>query len=365
MRYKFNIWGFSILCIGILCFSTFSSCKSSIEAEAKDTEIIAPEEMQTNVDFIVLQTSDFTREMISNGKLRAKRKSRLSFSISEELVKLNIANGQSVKAGEILAILNTENLERQKLQAEIRLYRARMDLEDILIGRGFTLKDSLKVPKETMQMASVRSGYAEAFNDFQRIISDIKKAKITAPYNGIIADIDAHVHEHVNAGKDFCIIIDNTAFLVEFTVMESELPFVEIGKSVEIIPFSNPENTFSGIITGINPVINENGQTKVVALIQNTESLKEGMNVKVVIKEQIPNQLIVPKSAVMYRDNLEVLFRYVNGKAYWTYVITLWENSSFYAVKANPNRTASLNTGDTVIVSNNINLAHGSRVRLN
>lgn len=364
MRYNFNRALFAILCFGVVSLSMFSSCQSSIEAEAKDTEINATEEILSNVDFIVLQKADFTREMLSNGKLRAKRKSRLSFSISEELVKLNVKNGQSVKTGETLAMLNTENLDRQKAQAEIRLYRARMDLEDILIGRGFTLQDSLKIPKETLQMASIRSGYAEAVNELERIKSDLKKTKIVAPFNGIIADIDVHVHEQVSAGKDFCIIIDNSAFLVEFTVMESELSFVKNGKPVEIIPFSHAETSFSGNITSINPVVNENGQVKVIALIENTESLKEGMNVRVIVKDYVPAQLIVPKSAVMYRDNLEVLFRYENGKAYWTYVNTLWENSSFYAVRANPDRTASLEVGDTVIVSNNINLAHGSKVRL-
>ena len=356
--------GFFLVCLAIFKLSLYTSCHSSPEAEEKTTDTIVSEISKTNVDVVVLGKDNFTREIISNGRLRARQKSRLSFGLGEELLKINVINGQYVKAGDTLAVINSQKLQIQKGQAEIRLLRAKLDLEDILLGRGFTLSDSLKVPNELMQMANIRSGYSEAVSDLERICADIQKSVITAPFNGLIADLDVYVHEQVSPGKEFCVIIDNSSFLVEFPIMESELFYVSKGKNIEIRPFSKPGKKYSGEITSINPVVDDNGQIKVTALIQNTESLKEGMNVRVFINDHVPNQLVVPKSAVIYRDNLEVLFRYVNGKAYWTYVNTLMENSSYYAVRANPERTAFLNEGDTIIISNNLNLAHGSKVRL-
>ena len=87
------------------------------------------------------------------------------------------------------------------------------------------------------------------------------------------------------------------------------------------------------------------------------------MNVKVLLKKDVRNQLVVPKSAVVLRDNQEVLFKVVAGKAYWTYIQTTMENSSSYAVIAHPDKSsATLNPRDIVIVSGNLNLAHDSEV---
>jgi multidrug efflux pump subunit AcrA (membrane-fusion protein) len=90
----------------------------------------------------------------------------------------------------------------------------------------------------------------------------------------------------------------------------------------------------------------------------------EGMNVRVRVLSPVAGQLVVPRQAVLYRDNLEVLFKYSRGKAEWTYVNVLHQNSTHYSVIANPDRVASLQPGDTVIVSGNTNLAHGSPVTL-
>jgi hypothetical protein len=72
----------------------------------------------------------------------------------------------------------------------------------------------------------------------------------------------------------------------------------------------------------------------------------------------------VKKSAVVIRDNLEVLFRYENGKALWTYVHTSLANSREYVVEANEERGATLNIGDVIITSGNLNLADGSAVKI-
>ena len=73
---------------------------------------------------------------------------------------------------------------------------------------------------------------------------------------------------------------------------------------------------------------------------------------------------MVPKRAVVIRDNLEVLFRYNGGKADWVYVNTLRANSESFAIEANADRGAELHEGDLIIVSGNLNLADGSKVVL-
>jgi len=311
-----------------------------------------------------LQPSTFNHELISNGRLYARRKSRLSFPLAEQVKELHIKNGQQVQAGQLLAVLCDKNLQRRLKQAELRFDRASLDMEDILMGRGFTISDSLKVPPEMWQMASINSGYREALFELQNIKTDLAQTRIRAPFSGVVAGVEVQVYEQVSTGEHLCTLIDKAAFLVRFPVMENELRWVDNGAKVEIVPFSAPEETWQGSVQSINPQVDDHGRVEVTALVSDTRGLMEGMNVRVLLKSPVPGQLVVPRPAVLYRDNLEVLFKYSDGKAEWTYVKVLHENSTHYSVKANPDRVASLQPGDTVIVSGNANLAHGSLVTI-
>ena len=129
--------------------------------------------------------------------------------------------------------------------------------------------------------------------------------------------------------------------------------------------FTNPDKKYPGYITEINPTVDENGQIKVIAQFPNPGHLLDGMNVKIQVESIIPGQFVVPKSAVLIRDNQEVLFR-INeeGKADWTYVHIARTNSDSYVVTANREKRVELKEGDIIITSGNLNLAHESLVEI-
>ena len=139
---------------------------------------------------------------------------------------------------------------------------------------------------------------------------------------------------------------------------------LQVGQAVAVTPYANLTKEVTGRITAINPTIDNNGQVQVDATIANDGTLTDGMNVKVFVRQALDNQLVVPKSAVVIRDNLEVLFRYENGTARWTYVHTSLANSKEYVVRANEERGAELKVGDIIITSGNLNLADGSEVTI-
>jgi membrane fusion protein (multidrug efflux system) len=158
-------------------------------------------------------------------------------------------------------------------------------------------------------------------------------------------------------------VIDDSKFDVEFKVIESEISSISIGKQVKVTAHANEKSMMVKVME-INPTVDENGLISVKAVVANPGSLFDGMNVKVLIKSEVDNQLIVPKTAVVLRQNQEVLFVYKNGIAFWTYVQTQYENSDSYAVIAHPDKNGTLEPGDTVIVNGNLNLAHESEVEI-
>ena len=110
--------------------------------------------------------------------------------------------------------------------------------------------------------------------------------------------------------------------------------------------------------------MDENGQVAVKAGIAGGGDFLDGMNVRVIVSKSVNALLVVPKSAVVIRDNMDVLFRYSQGRSEWVYVNLLMSNAEEYAVEANSDRGAVLEAGDSVIVSGNLNLADGSEVVL-
>lgn len=339
------------------------SCGSSSSEDLKDGKAVPQPELN-EVEVMVLERTDFAHQMLSNGKLLSSQKANLSFGTSGVVSKLNVSNGSSVRRGEVIAELDRSGLGLSLESARIAMQKAELDLYDVLAGQGYTAKDTIAVPSDVMAMAKMRSGFSAARNSLERAQREYDAAVLKAPFAGKIADLAAKRYETAPAGA-FCCLIDDSSFEVDFPVLESEYAFVSKGLPVKVSPYAYPAKVLEGKVTELNPMVDRNGQVYVRARVRNDGSLLDGMNVKVVVERLMPGQLVVPRSAVVIRDNMDVLFTYTpDGKAHWVYVNIIRSNGDSHVVEANKDRGAVLKEGDSVIISGNLNLADGSNVQL-
>lgn len=317
---------------------------------------------KNEVDIMVLDKGVFKKELVSNGRLVALEKSTLKFNVSEALNNIYVKNGDYVKSGQLLASLDAFTYLQKVDKAEIDIKQATLEFNDLQIRRGFNTDNKDAIPKEEYDMMAIKSGYKNAVHQLENARFDLKSTKLTAPFSGKIANIESKKYDQINSGKEFITLINDDVFEVEFYVIESELKDIKAKDRIAVEPFATSKS-YEGEITTINPQVEKDGTILIKAQVKNDGHLLEGMNVKVFIKKDIPDQFVVPKSAVVLRDNQEVLFTVKNGKAYWTYILTTLENSKEYSVIPHPDKSsASLKPGDTIIVSDNLNLAHDSEV---
>lgn len=351
--------------IQILSFSLLSalfSCSNSNIKNDDTTEKRQYTEQQNPVTVTTIQKGIFRKEIVNNGKLVALRKCDMQFRVGEQLEKLPVKNGDFVKSGQLIAELHQSTYKRQLANAQIQLKKTKLEMLDLVIGQGYKSLDSTTMPSIIYEMASVKSGYAEAIQNLKTAQYNIESTRLTAPFPGIVANITQKQYDQVSSGKTFCTLIDNSEFEAEFRMVENEAADIRVGDEVKLIPFSD-QTVYSGRISEINPVIDENGLILAKALVKNPGGLMDGMNVKVLVEKEIPDQLVVPKSAVLLRDNQEVLFKCIHDTlAFWTYIQTTGENTSSYSVIAHPDKGGTLEAGDTIIISGNLNLAHESKV---
>lgn len=340
----------------------FFACGSRITEKSAEAAKRQYVEQQNPVTVMKLEKGPFRKELVNNGRLVALKKCELQFRVGEQLENLYVKNGDKVKAGQVIASLTPFTYEQQLATSKIQVQKARLELQNQLMSRSYSLEDSSKVPAQIMQISKVKSGYADAVEGFRTAEFNLKSTRLSVPFSGIIANLKQKQYDRVGAGSSFCTLIDDSEFEAEFRIVEKESEDVGLGDEVKVIPFSE-QTVFVGRISEINPVIDENGLIQVKARVKNPGGLMDGMNVKVMVEKDIPDQLVVPKSAVLLRDNQEVLFRCTKDTvAFWTYIQTTGENTSSYSVIAHPDKGATLNAGDTIIVSGNLNLAHESRV---
>lgn len=320
--------------------------------------VYAPE--VNEVEVVTLRRQTFPMQLVANGKLGAAQRSVLYFAQSGQLVSVAVGNGASVAKGAVIARLDDTEQRTAFETARIELERTRLEYLDVLAGLGYAVADTASVPAELRDLAGIRSGYSAARNSYAKAQRELEATVLRAPFSGKVADLQ--LKQWDRTGSDpFCTLIGDGSFDVSFSALESEFSFLEKGQPVRVTPFGQ-ERTVSGTIRSINPTVDKNGQIAVTASIPGGAGLLDGMNVRVVVDKAESGQLVVPKSAVVIRDGLEVLFRHRAGKAEWVYVHTVRANSDSYAVTANTDRGAVLSEGDEVIVSGNLNLADGSRV---
>jgi len=340
--------------IALLVFTDACSFRPK-EAKAEQVQTKLAEE-QTQVKAMKLVKTAFAREILANGTVSAVRKADLYFQSNEVVTTIFVKNGVRVVKGQKIASLDLFKLNNALQQASDNLEKSKLELQNILIGQGYSVKDSIKIPKEVMRIAKTRSNYVQTRIQYEMSAYNLKNAVLYAPFNGVVANLLSKEHNQPTGGQPFCTIVDNASPEVVFQVLENELAMITVGNSVVVSPFSVADYSGTGKIVEINPIVDKNGMVRVKATIQASTKLFDGMNVNVRIQKTLPNQLVIPKKALVLRTNRQVVFTLHEGKAMWNYVKTGLENATGFII------TEGLSEGDSVIYDGNINLAHEAPV---
>ncbi|GAE82049.1 RND family efflux transporter MFP subunit [Bacteroides reticulotermitis] len=360
MKHKFT-W--LLLSVALSLVVACSGKKSDADKKELGVSTVLPDG-DNRVSAQILKRCDFHHELISNGKVNARSKADLRFETGEVIARIYVKNGDRVRKGQKLAELDQFRLEQKMAQAEDALAKASLELQDVLIGQGYTSDDFSKVPAETMKLAKVKSGYDQTKSQYELIKRELEHATLVAPFDGIVANLFAKPHNPANTSEVFCTVIDTRGMEADFTVLESELSFIKMGDKVSVTPYAGGDS-YEGSVSEVNPLVDVNGMVKVKAAVNGQDKLFSGMNVRVSVRRSLGGQLVIPKTAVVLRSGKQVVFTLSNDKAMWNYVHTGLENATEYVVsdKSQKGIADGLLEGDTVIITGNLNLAHEAEVQ--
>ena len=210
--------------------------------------------------------------------------------------KIHFESGQWVKEGDILIELDT----RQE-HAQLASLEAQRDLAKVTYQRSQELVKAGVIAKQDYDNATAQQKATEAQ------VGDIKAAiarkTIHAPFSGVLGIRQVSLGQYLAAGQAIVSLQMLSPIYVNFGVPQQDAGKVVAGHVLRITNSDLPGMAFTGRITALDSVINEQTRNiQVQAIVTNKENkLRPGMFVQVELPLGSPRDVIsLPASAVNY-----------------------------------------------------------------
>lgn len=297
---------------------------------AGNVQAAAAQAAQFNVQTLTLTRGELARTLTVNGSVQsgnaAQAATKLVYPVSEVLVKV----GDVVAEGDVVARLDTTDLDQQiknaqaalgteKQQSELSIAQAQRRVEDarnqkktyedrgqgdmsgeawddLLRQASLAIEDAQDALRNAMLGASASSATAQSLADLKR---QRQQCEITAPAAGVITEIQAVAGA---PATNIASIEDPAALEVTAQVREYDVNQIQVGQAV--IFTSGAKDTFHGKITFVAPKATLNGSGEATYQVKcsvddATEALRLGMTARVkVMLEQKQNVFNVPLDTI-------------------------------------------------------------------
>jgi RND family efflux transporter MFP subunit len=173
------------------------------------------------------------------GDLHPEAAADLAFKIGGQLLRVQVARGESVKKGQLLAAMSDAEARVQLAQAEAALLQAQAQLalakdnearlETLLASNAVSTGQvtAVRLQSETARAAVMQ---ASATRDLANV--GLSNHQLTAPFDGVIVKVPDGVGQIVAAGTVLFRIEVLDRLLLRATVSESELERIHVGDAV-------------------------------------------------------------------------------------------------------------------------------------
>jgi cobalt-zinc-cadmium efflux system membrane fusion protein len=252
-------------------------------------------------------------------ELNADRVSKVSSRAVGKIAGLMATQGQRVKAGQVLANLDSVELDQiwtdyRKTQGKVDLARKNLQREETLFQKKISPeKDVLKARQELEEAEADLNLTKDRFRMFGVSLSQFAATKdngnhplipITSPVGGVVIEKTVTQGEVVNPEKVLFIVADLSTLWVVIDVYEKDLSRLRVGTGVKVSVTAFPDKTFKGKISYIADVVDEKTRTeKARVTIDNTGGLlKPGMFATVLVEgnnDGVERLLALPEEAVL------------------------------------------------------------------
>lgn len=247
--------------------------------------------------------------------------------------------GQSVKQGDPLLRLDTEDEALAVDLARVHLQDARQQLE-----RYESTAPSGAV--STSEVDRARTALSAARIELAQAELALRKRTLKAPFDGVVSIPDVGVGDRVTTGTVVSTLDDRSTLLVDFEVPEAFAQGVRVGGGLDARTWALPGEKFEGVVDSVASRIDSQTRTlRVRGRIGNHgDLLRTGMSFVITLPLQGRQFPSVPSIAVQWDRRGAYVWRVADSKAERVEVEVMKRENQWILVQA------PLEPGDHIVV---------------
>ncbi|MEO1681075.1 MAG: efflux RND transporter periplasmic adaptor subunit [Pseudomonadota bacterium] len=233
----------------------------------------------------------------------------LSFEVGGRLGRLDLAVGQRVAEGELLASLDAaaffvtlENRRASVEEAQVALEQAQENYErsEALLQSGAITRVRRDEDETEFQTAQARLTQAE--QDLASAQEDLEDADLHAPFDAIVNSVDADSFATVAAGEAVLSVYSEADYEVSFSVNFEVASQLVVGKEATVRLADDPDVALAATVRELGERAETVSSFPVVVRLEETDPLiKPGMAVEVSFEFDLPGDrgFLIPISAAI------------------------------------------------------------------
>lgn len=258
----------------------------------------------------------FKESVSATGTIEPAAQADLSFTVSGTVTAVNVALGDTVAKGQILATVDDTLLKSQLTAKQSALTAAKTKLSE----------DS---GSSSAQLAADKASVAQAESAVAEAKESLANASLTASIDGTVATLDLEVGDVVggsgsqaggSSGTTAQItLVSPKSFIVDAQVATSDIANVQPGLQAEITPTGATEAVY-GTVSTVGKVASAQSSGAAtfpvtIAVTGDQDALYAGTSATVsIIYKQVDNILAVPAQAIHQDGSDAYVYKLVNGK---------------------------------------------------
>lgn len=246
----------------------------------------------------------------TSGTLEGTDSADLKFKISGKLNYIGVKEGQRVNKGTLIASLDTRDLQNTLQQSyntfvakEATAKKIEDEVKDHSSDENFTQKEKRK---------AAQTARDNAYDDIKAAQRALEDAYLYAPISGVVTKADPNPGQIVAVTDVIAQIVDETEYVFEAEVDESDVGAVKVGQKVIVTLNSYPDKTFEATVSKIMPSTQttDSGATVVIvklALGKPEINFVQGLNGQSdIITSEVFGVMTIPVEALMDSDEVYV-----------------------------------------------------------
>jgi len=277
-----------------------------------DEEIVSAEVPTISAETGAVVRRDLVERLLARGAVAAPPNEdvRLASQVPGRVVAMSVAEGDSVRAGQVVAEIETPPLEDQQRQARAALAQAKAALENARLNLARTerlfergIAAGKEVEDARAQSAASEAGLEQAEAALATADRQLGRAHVRSPISGQVVKRFVGVGEQVDGtpAQPLLEVANVERVEVAAHVAAEHLGRVRVGQPAVIVSDAYPDRTFEGEVVAIAPAVDPATNAALVRLrVKNPERLlKVGMfaQARIGLQEK-KGVLVVPPSAV-------------------------------------------------------------------